>query len=508
MKKKLDCLKLVNFIEKSKDFDKRILSCRKILLAYSGGQDSTVLLTVFYILSRKWQFTIGVVYCNHRWTNSNLGSVAVFEILQNLSLPFYFVDPKKTIQPEKIARDWRYSAFKTIYLNHGYDLILTGHTLSDCAETLILNLCRGSGLRGVCSLKKFQSFKWDHFNHKFKLQNFAFDEKKYLNFKSHTNGDWKFNKRSEKVSFGQFLFKCYESSRTTTLSKSSRTMSNLEFFDSSNFPIKNFSSNIEILKVKNFNQKVTTESKVLSQVTYFDPVTYSLGRKKFTLSNNTAFDTYFVSNLFKLTHLKYISGFVLISTFQNFHYHLDQNSKVSLISWIHYGIQLQAQKKIFKIPQHPFNGLLKRKLKIKSNQKYYYLAKRPFNKKPFAKIFFYSLNYSKLIPGNLNDQIWPEPKQYSKVLVSNFYIYRPLIPIKRETISIFVSQLNLSIIYDQSNDNLNITRNFIRHIVLPLLKKINPQVEQNLYKFSMIASFYLNANSVSIPTKTIEIFKA
>jgi tRNA(Ile)-lysidine synthase TilS/MesJ len=45
---------------------------------------------------------------------------------------------------------------------------------------------------------------------------------------------------------------------------------------------------------------------------------------------------------------------------------------------------------------------------------------------------------------------------------------------------------------DQSNNDVNLTRNFIGMKILPLLKQINPQVEQNLYKFSQIAAFYLD----------------
>jgi tRNA(Ile)-lysidine synthase TilS/MesJ len=51
MKTKLDCLKLINFIEKSIDFKKNI-TCKNILIAYSGGQDSSALLAYFYILSK------------------------------------------------------------------------------------------------------------------------------------------------------------------------------------------------------------------------------------------------------------------------------------------------------------------------------------------------------------------------------------------------------------------------------------------------------------------------
>jgi hypothetical protein len=55
------------------------------------------------------------------------------------------------LKPENQARDWRYQSFATILNNSHYDLLLTGHTLSDCAET-ILFIYVGVRFRGV-SLK-------------------------------------------------------------------------------------------------------------------------------------------------------------------------------------------------------------------------------------------------------------------------------------------------------------------------------------------------------------------
>jgi tRNA(Ile)-lysidine synthase TilS/MesJ len=91
---------------------------------------------------------------------------------------------------------------------------------------------------------------------------------------------------------------------------------------------------------------------------------------------------------------------------------------------------------------------------------------------------------------------------------SKLIIYRPLIGIDREVTALFTQQLNLSIIMDQSNNDVNLTRNFIRMKILPLLKQINPQVEQNLYKFSQIAAFYLDqTGDINFDLKNLNIFK-
>ena len=159
-KKKIDCLKLINSIEKSLEFKKFIRPQTKILLAYSGGQDSNTLLAIFYILSKKWKFKLGLVYCNHGWFQSNEAILNIFKVLQKYKIPFYFVDIPFGIsqKPENVARQWRYNAFEKIKNKGNYNFVLTGHTLSDKAETILFNLARGSGLKGVSSLKLIQKF--------------------------------------------------------------------------------------------------------------------------------------------------------------------------------------------------------------------------------------------------------------------------------------------------------------------------------------------------------------
>ena len=102
-----------------------------------------------------------------------------------------------------------------------------------------------------------------------------------------------------------------------------------------------------------------------------------------------------------------------------------------------------------------------------------------------------------------------------KVLQSNSYdlkfkfrIFRPLLKIDRSTIFLFTNELYLPIFFDQSNNDLNITRNFIRKKIMPLLKTINPKTEQNFYKFSQIANFYYEkVNYIPCSQKLLEPFK-
>ena len=78
---------------------------------------------------------------------------------------------------------------------------------------------------------------------------------------------------------------------------------------------------------------------------------------------------------------------------------------------------------------------------------------------------------------------------------------------KRETLFLFAKQLQLPICYDKSNKDLTITRNYIRKLIIPLLKKINPRVEENIYKFSKIIEFYYELmGDLNCPSDRFDIF--
>jgi hypothetical protein len=95
------------------------------------------------------------------------------------------------LKPENQARDWRYQSFATILNNSHYDLLLTGHTLSDCAET-ILFIYVGVRFRGVSlkvsnfriSLPPVQNQRQLKFNLKSTHLSFSFAD---LQYKKSTN---------------------------------------------------------------------------------------------------------------------------------------------------------------------------------------------------------------------------------------------------------------------------------------------------------------------------------
>jgi len=127
------------------------------LLAVSGGRDSVALAHLF----AKNGLSFDIAHCNFHLRGEESNKEMFF--VQNL--PFLTVQKvlvkeydTKNIQQksgksiEMVARELRYHWFEKIGEN--YDYIVTAHHANDNAETMILNLLRGTGLRGMCGIPK------------------------------------------------------------------------------------------------------------------------------------------------------------------------------------------------------------------------------------------------------------------------------------------------------------------------------------------------------------------
>jgi tRNA(Ile)-lysidine synthase len=134
----------------------------RILVAVSGGQDSLCLLQLLVDLRDRWDWQLGVVHCNHGWRSDALANADhVVGIATQLDLPIWVktatVPTQALPQSEAAARQWRYECFATIATAQKFPLVVTGHTSSDRAETLLYNLVRGSGLDGLAALSERRS---------------------------------------------------------------------------------------------------------------------------------------------------------------------------------------------------------------------------------------------------------------------------------------------------------------------------------------------------------------
>lgn len=128
---------------------------QRLLVAVSGGQDSLCLWQLLSELQPKWGWKLAIAHCDHGWELDTGLADHVARFAQSQEAQFYLrkTNPEAPLPPaEAAARNWRYTALTEIAQAHDYNYVVTGHTLSDRAETLLYNLFRGSGADGLQSL--------------------------------------------------------------------------------------------------------------------------------------------------------------------------------------------------------------------------------------------------------------------------------------------------------------------------------------------------------------------
>lgn len=131
----------------------------KILAAISGGIDSTVMLSLLYNYKLKHSnFSLAIAHLNHlsRGEDSYLDAVFVRELGEKLNLETFIeeIDIKKLYLNKKTsfqetARNARHAFLNRVLTKWEGDIIAFGHNADDQAETLLINILRGSGLRGL-----------------------------------------------------------------------------------------------------------------------------------------------------------------------------------------------------------------------------------------------------------------------------------------------------------------------------------------------------------------------
>ncbi len=153
---------LINRFREFAQKNKLISPNDKIIVAVSGGVDSIVLLDILNELKNQLKIELIVAHFNHklRGAESDEDEEFVRRFASNLGLEFYVrsEDTKEYCKRNKIsiqegARELRYNFFETLRLLKGFDKIATAHNANDNAETVLLNLFRGSGVNGLAGIQ-------------------------------------------------------------------------------------------------------------------------------------------------------------------------------------------------------------------------------------------------------------------------------------------------------------------------------------------------------------------
>ncbi len=126
----------------------------KILLTVSGGIDSMVMLDLFI----KANYKIAVAHCNFglRGNESDNDEKLVFDTCIENNIEFFtsqfntklFAEENK-ISIQMAARQLRYDWFNQIALENNCSFIATAHHQNDVAETMLINITRGTGISGL-----------------------------------------------------------------------------------------------------------------------------------------------------------------------------------------------------------------------------------------------------------------------------------------------------------------------------------------------------------------------
>ena len=133
----------------------------RVLAAVSGGADSVCLLVTLAGYRSQIDFSLSVVHVEHglRGEESLEDAQYVRKLCEALKVPFYLesVDAKRVakerhLSVEEAARSLRYEAFYKVARKLQADRIAVAHNENDQAETVLLQLLRGTGPQGLTGI--------------------------------------------------------------------------------------------------------------------------------------------------------------------------------------------------------------------------------------------------------------------------------------------------------------------------------------------------------------------
>ena len=130
----------------------------KVACGVSAGPDSVCLFYCLYMLREELGFEVFVVHVNHgiRGEEAKRDENFVRDLAAEHGVPFGVysyevpeIAASEGITVEEAGRNARKAAFADFMKIHGCNKIALAHNANDVAETVILNLCRGTGITGM-----------------------------------------------------------------------------------------------------------------------------------------------------------------------------------------------------------------------------------------------------------------------------------------------------------------------------------------------------------------------
>jgi tRNA(Ile)-lysidine synthase len=133
-------------------------NARRIAVAFSGGLDSSVLLHLMQGCVAGRDIALHAFHVHHGLSgDADQWSAHCRDVCESLNLPFSVrrVEVKRDggTGVEEAARNARYAALGAMCTEHQIELLLTAHHIDDQAETVLLQLLRGSGIAGIAGME-------------------------------------------------------------------------------------------------------------------------------------------------------------------------------------------------------------------------------------------------------------------------------------------------------------------------------------------------------------------
>mgnify|MGYP000551381235 FL=1 len=131
-----------------------------LMVAASGGLDSTVLADVMADIGRRWSLRLVLAHVHHGLrddADADAAFVQAFAERHGAAFALRHVDVRVALERDggslqAVARDLRYAALEAMRVEAKAEAILLGHHADDQAETVLAHFLRGSGVRGLAGM--------------------------------------------------------------------------------------------------------------------------------------------------------------------------------------------------------------------------------------------------------------------------------------------------------------------------------------------------------------------
>lgn len=150
--------KVMAFIKENLMFDRG----DKVIVAVSGGPDSTCLLYILNELKEELGITLLGAHVNHclRGAEADKDEEYAKITCESLNIDFYServdinrISEEKNISCEMAGREVRYKFFKELMVKLNANKIALAHNANDQAETILMRIMRGTGIEGIVGIK-------------------------------------------------------------------------------------------------------------------------------------------------------------------------------------------------------------------------------------------------------------------------------------------------------------------------------------------------------------------